>query len=281
MHHHHFFLFSFFLTFALPSFATPFRFNRNHFLKKYPSPVEGSVTLSVKDSKPDKRLLFVVPFHSFFVPSNSRLEEWDVKKIAQASHIFVQSVENVKGTNTDDDLVTLEKKDIACQCFNDTDGRIPLGVYFTIPREEEGSLGYPIPKAGPNAVTIQSIFCTDALGLNAYFEKLSQNRNERIERRSISSQLFANLSFGLTADHTDAEQVLVPLTGDPVLGKWSASSVNMASVVDANGNDVDGKGGLCQVLLEGDDVPLDVRVGSNVPFGDTLKTVKSVTCVDE
>ncbi|KAI4288131.1 MAG: hypothetical protein L6R35_002612, partial [Caloplaca aegaea] len=233
----------------------------DHFLKN-PSTVEGGkVTLLVTNSKSGKTYPFVIPFHSF--------DTNEAHKVHQASRIAVIGVKGVNSLNTDNDLVTLEAKDILCQCFRDKDGTYPLGIPFGV-APEKGGPRYSIP----NLEQTMSIVCSDALWLYGHLRTIS--KAPAIPRRSISSQLFANLSFALTEDHTDAQQVLVPLTGDPVLGKWSASSVDMASVVDANGNDVDGKGGLCQVLLEGDDVPLDMKCFKDKSGTQPLGTLFSV-----
>ncbi|KAL8987959.1 MAG: hypothetical protein Q9177_002900 [Variospora cf. flavescens] len=142
----------------------------DHFLKN-PSTVEGGkVTLSVKDSKSGKPYPLVIPFHSIYKPN----------EIHQASRIAVIGVKGVNSLNTVNDLVTLEAKDILCQCFRDKDGTYPLGIPFSV-APEKGGPRYFIP----NVEQTMSIICSDAQWLHGYLRTLF--KVPAIPRRSILS----------------------------------------------------------------------------------------------
>ncbi|KAL8969856.1 MAG: hypothetical protein Q9197_004120 [Variospora fuerteventurae] len=173
MHHYHFFLFSFFLTFAIPSFAAPSTapvpYNRDHFLKNPKSVEGGKITLSFKNSKSGEDYPFDIPFNHLATPEKAR----------HASRIAVVAVEGLNGINTADVKVTLEAKDILCQCFIDKTGKYTLGIPFGL-APEKGGPRYSIPNAQQ---PVLSIICMDAKSLHAYIRSLPVV--PAIPRRSI------------------------------------------------------------------------------------------------
>ncbi|KAI4136892.1 MAG: hypothetical protein LQ341_005383 [Variospora aurantia] len=150
--HYHFFLFSFFLTFALPSFAQDLdtdQFDPDYILAD-PASAQGDIRLSLQDADSGIGQTLVVGFHTLY------LEAQPVK----VRSITVADVAHVTGNNNANVPVTLRAKDIACQCYKDQFGTEPLGVWFS---DDTG-----MERHGCTGGSFMSIFCSDARGLLGY-----------------------------------------------------------------------------------------------------------------
>ncbi|KAL8969855.1 MAG: hypothetical protein Q9197_004119 [Variospora fuerteventurae] len=141
-----------------------------------------SISSQLKPGSRDKPDTFVLRFHSLML----------LEKGSEFGFITVAGIADVKGLNKAKVPVTLERKDVACQCYKDKSGTQPHGDLFST-----DTIDRPHGCAYPNvAEPTMSIFCSDEGGLRLYTLSLSVDlggpsstpSDPIIPRRSISSQ---------------------------------------------------------------------------------------------
>ncbi|KAL8649661.1 MAG: hypothetical protein Q9210_004266 [Variospora velana] len=261
MHHHFLFSLPFLLTLALPSFAI---LDEGSFIA--PGTAEGGVKVKITRFVGSAEI--TVPFNSLFRTPDSD----------NGIYIAIIGLNfTVKGKNDTGAPLTLEPKEIACQCFRDEAGKKTVGTPFTV----ASKLGDPDHRI-PSTATIRSIFCSDLRGLQRYFNEslipLSTFNNTSpadsfaFPTAPTPPAPFVYLYFG---KNTTTKQIVIPVTNQTVPVHLSATSVKMVVEMGENDKNADSNNVECLLMFKKTTGPT-VKVGRTIFQGK--EKIKSANC---